>query len=106
MSSGAEGLNVYLFDGGKGAQAWVGEGQREREWELHSVSAEPDTGIGLTKCNIMTWAKIKNSTLNPLSHPGAPVSLFWQAQIKIKVLDLAILELLSTFLDQFKLSEW
>ena len=47
----------------------MGEGQRERERErisstLCTVSTEPDTGLKLTNCEIMTQAKIRRLTLN------------------------------------------
>ena len=55
----------------------VGEGQREREGDkilsrLHTVSAEPDSGLEPTNREILTRAEIKSRTLNRLSHPGAP----------------------------------
>ena len=53
----------------------AGEEQRERERipsRLHAVSAEPDAGLRLTNCEVMTRAKMKSRMLNPLSHPGAP----------------------------------
>ena len=37
---------------------------------LHS--AGPDAGLELTDCEIVTWAEIKNQTLNQLCHPGTP----------------------------------
>ena len=52
----------------------MGEGQRERETEdpsrLSAVSTEPDVGLELTNCDIMTCAEVG---LSLLSHPGAPV---------------------------------
>ena len=55
-----------------------GEGQRERKREripswLHNVSTEPDVGLDLMICEILTWAKIKSRMLNWLSHQGAPM---------------------------------
>ena len=44
---------------------------RGAERGSHAVSAEPDGGLKLTNCEIITWAEIKQ-TLNGLSHPGAP----------------------------------
>ena len=41
---------------------------------LQAVSSEPNVGLKLTKCEIMTLAEIKNWMLNQLSHPGAPNS--------------------------------
>ena len=38
---------------------------------LCTVSAEPDVGLKLMNCEIMTWAEIKSQRLNQLSHPGA-----------------------------------
>ena len=72
-------INVYLFLTERETdKAWDGEGQREREGDTESeagsrlwaVSTEPDTGLELTSCEIMTWGEVK--TLNWLSHPGAP----------------------------------
>ena len=57
---------VYLLVFGK----WVGEEQREREREripsrLCIVSTEPDAGLELTNCEIVTWAQIKGLMLKP-----------------------------------------
>ena len=53
----------------------AGEGQREREREkipsrLRAVSTEPDAGLKLTKCEIMTWAEVGRLTDGAI--PGAP----------------------------------
>ena len=61
------------------------ERERERRWgrgrergkgripsRLCSQSAEPDAGLKLTNCEILTWAKVQSGTFNQLSHPGAP----------------------------------
>ena len=51
-----------------------GEVERGRERipsRLHTVSAEPGTGLELTNCEVMTSAEIKNWMLNQLSYPGA-----------------------------------
>ena len=53
----------------------MGKGQRERERErgrereripsrLQAVSAEPSSGLDPMNCELMTWAEIKNQTLN------------------------------------------
>ena len=60
------------------------ERERERKWarsrergreripsRLWAVSAEPNMGLHLTNCEIMTWAKIKSRAFNHLCHPGA-----------------------------------
>ena len=48
-----------------------GEGHKERiPSKLHTVSVEPDARLKLTKCEIMTWAKIKSRMVKLLSHPG------------------------------------
>ena len=39
---------------------------------LRTVRAEPDLGLELTNCEIMTLAEIKSQMLNGLNHPGAP----------------------------------
>ena len=39
---------------------------------FHAVGAEPNSGMHLTNCAIMTWAETKSLMLNQLSHPGAP----------------------------------
>ena len=53
-------LNVYLNLRERDS-AWAGEGQRETESEagsrLWAVSTEPDMGLELMSCDIMTWAK-------------------------------------------------
>ena len=48
------------------AQAEEGQAEREREALAGSslVSTEPDTGLKLTNCEIMTSAEIKSRTLN------------------------------------------
>ena len=45
--------------------AWTGEGPRERETQnlkqapgSERVSTEPDAGLELTDCKIMTWAEV------------------------------------------------
>ena len=53
------------------------EGQGEKEKDripsrLRAVSTEPDMGLHVENCEIMTRAKIKSWTPNRLSHPGAP----------------------------------
>ena len=44
-----------------------GEVEREREREspkwLSAISAEPDVGLELMNCEIMTWAKIESQIL-------------------------------------------
>ena len=56
--------------------------EREREWERENfkqnfcTSAEPDVGLDLTKCEIMTWAEIKSQTLNQLRHPSESIFKF------------------------------
>ena len=47
----------------------AGEGQRERgrgriPSRLHIVSTEPNEGLEVTNCEIMTRAEIKSQTLN------------------------------------------
>ena len=58
----------------------AGEGQRERGREgdripsrLCTARVEPDPGLELPNCEIMTWAKIKGQMLHQLSYPGAPI---------------------------------
>ena len=51
-----------------GAERGGGERTPSR---LHTVSTEPDAGLNLTNCEIMTRAEIKSWTLNRLSHPGS-----------------------------------
>ena len=51
------------------------ERQRERGREripsrFHTVSAEPDAGLELMNCQIMTWVEIMSWMLNRLSHRG------------------------------------
>ena len=61
-----------------------GRGETEREREkipsrLYTVSTQPDTGLELTNCEMVTLANIRSRSLNQLSHPGAPtffLSLF------------------------------
>ena len=68
---------IHLFWGRERERAPAGEGQRERETDRspsspHAVSAEPDTGLDLMTCKIVTGAETKSWMLNQLSHPGAP----------------------------------
>ena len=59
--------NIYLFLKERD-RVWVGQGQREMETEseagsrLWAVSTEPDPGLELTDCEIMTWAEVEHST--------------------------------------------
>ena len=62
---------IYLF--------WERECVQGRgtEWGRESqagstLSTEPDAGLDLRNCEIITWAQINNLMLNRLSHPGAP----------------------------------
>ena len=65
-------------------------GRKRIPSRLHTVSTEPDMGLKLTNCEIMTWAEIKSRTLNWLSYPGGPIFksiflslfiyLFWERQ--------------------------
>ena len=57
---------IYLF--------W----ERERDYERISStdSAEPDTGLDTTNCEIMTWTEVKSQMLDQLSHPGTSLNLF------------------------------
>ena len=56
-----------------------GRGREQRRERIPSrlctVSTQPDTGLGLTTREIMTWVKTKSRTLNWLSHPGTPTSV-------------------------------
>ena len=64
---------IYLF--WKKERAWaVDSRQREREISKQAPTArvEPDMGLDLTNCEIMTWAESKSHMLNRLSHQGAP----------------------------------
>ena len=40
---------------------------------LCSINAEPDAGLELMNCEIMTQAEIMNWLLNQLNHPGTPL---------------------------------
>ena len=53
------------------------EGEREKPKQAPPFSAEPDMGLQPTKHEIMTLAETKSLMLNPLSHPGAPVRLYF-----------------------------
>ena len=56
--------------------------ERERDYErgeaegggerICAVHSEPDLGLNLTNCEIMSWAEIRSQMLNWLSHPGVP----------------------------------
>ena len=54
----------------------------ERQWgekipsKLHTVSAEPDSGLEIVNREIMIWAKIKSQMLHQLSHPEKWVFFF------------------------------
>ena len=56
-------FNVYLF---LRERAWAGEGQRKRGQRIQSRlcadSSEPNVGLELTNCEIMTWAEVGCST--------------------------------------------
>ena len=63
---------IYLFLRGRAKR---GGTERERERrnpkKASAVSTEPDAGLDLTNCEIMTLVEIKSWMLNQLSHPGA-----------------------------------
>ena len=64
---------MFIWQGGGGEWAEERHRMRERESQAGSVlSAEPDAGLYLTNCDIMTWGEIKGWMLNWLSHPNAP----------------------------------
>ena len=52
------------------------ERERERERERENLKQTPCSVWSPTWGLIMTWAKIKNQMLNPLNHPGAPLTSF------------------------------
>ena len=58
-------------------RALASRGGEEREGDripsrLHAASAEPEAGLELMNCEIMTWAATNGQMLNRLSQPGAP----------------------------------
>ena len=65
---------IYLWETERG------EGQKERETQnpKQLQGTEHDVGLKLTNSEIVTWAEIKSQTLNQLSFPGAPVSVFFK----------------------------
>ena len=70
-------LNVYLFIFERETREHKQGGQRERGRDrvpsrLHTVHTEPDAGLQLMNCEIMTCAEIKSQPLNQLSHSGTP----------------------------------
>ena len=69
-------LSLFILKETETETAWVERAQRDRERETEnpqvgSALAEPDAGLDLTNCEIMTWAETKSQMLNQLSHPGA-----------------------------------
>ena len=54
-------LKFIYFEG-------VGRGRERIPNRLQAVSAEPDMGLELTNCEIMTQGEIRSQTLN--RHPG------------------------------------
>ena len=72
---------VYLFISGGRERESTSRGGAERRRDripsrLRTISAGPDSGLELPNLEIMTWAEIKNWTLNRLSDPGAPSFFF------------------------------
>ena len=61
------------------------EREREREGEnpngLHTVSTEPDPGLELTNCKVMTWDEVR---LSQLSHPGTHNQHFRNKQNRVE----------------------
>ena len=49
-----------------------GDTECEAGSRLWDVSTEPDAGLELTNCEIMTWSQM----LNQLSPPGTPLLFF------------------------------
>ena len=66
-------LSLFILRETETAQ--VGEGQRGRERESQAGS-EPNAGLELMNCEIMTWAETKIQMVNWLSHAGAPEMRF------------------------------
>ena len=57
-----------------------GREKRDRIKRLHTISAEPNTGLELTHHEILTGTEIRSQTLNPLSHPRAPHNLLLNSE--------------------------
>ena len=62
-----ESVHVCTHTAGDG-----GAGEERIPSRLWAVSAEPDMGLNLTNCRIMTWAENKSQMLNWLSHTHTP----------------------------------
>ena len=63
---------------GDGAER-KGDTESETGSRLWAVSTEPDAGLGLTNCEITTWAEVGRSLTEP---PGCPNSIcLWRASI-------------------------
>ena len=70
---------IYLFWERQSTR--VGEAERGRDRipsRPCTISTEPDAGLELTNCEIMTSAKIKSPTLNQLHHSCTPPRLFFK----------------------------
>ena len=61
---------VFIFERGRASGGGAGKEGERIPSRLRAASADPDVGLELTDCEIMTWAK--SQTLSGLSHPGAP----------------------------------
>ena len=69
-------LNVYLFlrQTSRGGAEREGDTESKAGSRLWAVSAEPDVGLELTNCEIMTWAKVARLTswtIQALQEQGA-----------------------------------
>ena len=72
---------MFIFETEReSTSAQAGEGQREGDTEsetgsrLRAVSTEPDAGLELTDCEIVTWLKSDASPTGPPRRPLATIS--------------------------------
>ena len=51
-----------------------GDTESEADSRLWAISTEPDAGLELTDCEIMTWAEVSDESLN--STPKSNIALY------------------------------
>ena len=69
----------------KGAGRGRERGRERISSRLRAVSSEPDVGLDLMNCEMMTWAETKVWMLNPRSHPGVPPTFLYQEVVTVPV---------------------
>ena len=65
-------LFIYLEREHKQGRGRERKGEREYQVNSELISTEPDAGLDLTNCEIMTWAETKSRMLQSTEPPRCP----------------------------------